>query len=185
MKFARFLSEVSPSLRWRVGALTSHLVYRTAFASFGAGTVIVKPLRLRGVERIRIGSGCSIYEGAWLESEEAGDLTIGDEVYLGHDVHIHAVARVRIGSGSMLADGVMVNAGGHDLHRGKMNTSGGDIVIGKSCFIGHRAVVLGGVTIGDGATIGAGAVVTRDVPAGATAVGVPARVLATPTLPSQ
>jgi acetyltransferase-like isoleucine patch superfamily enzyme len=53
----------------------------------------------------------------------------------------------------------------------------GPIQIGDGCFIGQRAVVLGGVTIGDGAAIGAGAVVTKDVPAGATAAGVPARVI--------
>lgn len=178
MNIARFLTEAPPSIRWRVGVLASRIVFSKAFRAFGAGTVIVKPLRLRGVERIRIGSGCSIYEGAWLEAELDGELDIGSNVYLGHDVHLHALSYVRIGAGSMLADGVMVNAGGHDLKAGKANTSGGDISIGENCFIGHRAVVLGGVTIGDGATIGAGAVVTRDVPAGATAAGVPARVLA-------
>jgi serine O-acetyltransferase len=44
-------------------------------------------------------------------------------------------------------------------------------------FIGTGAAVLGAVTVGDGARIGANAVVLQDVPAGATAVGVPARVL--------
>ncbi|MGO7428998.1 sugar O-acetyltransferase, partial [Rhizobium ruizarguesonis] len=43
-------------------------------------------------------------------------------------------------------------------------------------WIGGCAIILGGVTIGDGAIVGAGAVVTRDVPAGATVVGNPARI---------
>jgi serine O-acetyltransferase len=50
-------------------------------------------------------------------------------------------------------------------------------VIGDDVFIGAGAKVLGAVTIGDGARIGANAVVVSDVPAGATAVGVPARIL--------
>jgi serine O-acetyltransferase len=51
-------------------------------------------------------------------------------------------------------------------------------VIGDGVFIGAGAKVLGAVTVGDGARIGANAVVVCDVPAGATAVGVPARILA-------
>jgi acetyltransferase-like isoleucine patch superfamily enzyme len=50
------------------------------------------------------------------------------------------------------------------------------ITIGDNVWIGQRAVVLGGVTVGDDAVIGAGAVVDRDVPPGAIATGVPARV---------
>ena len=51
------------------------------------------------------------------------------------------------------------------------------IVLGQEVWIGRGAVVLNGVTIGDHATIGANAVVTRDVAAGATVGGVPAKPL--------
>jgi maltose O-acetyltransferase len=50
--------------------------------------------------------------------------------------------------------------------------------IGSDVWIGGGAIVLPGVAIGDGAVIGAGSVVTRDVPAGATVVGNPARIIA-------
>ena len=50
------------------------------------------------------------------------------------------------------------------------------VVIGKGCFIGARAIILKGVTIGDGAVVAAGALVTRDVPAEHLAIGNPAVV---------
>jgi acetyltransferase-like isoleucine patch superfamily enzyme len=51
------------------------------------------------------------------------------------------------------------------------------VLIGRGVFIGTRAIILKGVTIGDRARVGAGAVVTKDVPAGRTAGGNPARIL--------
>ncbi|MCA8960991.1 MAG: hypothetical protein KDC38_10790 [Planctomycetes bacterium] len=51
------------------------------------------------------------------------------------------------------------------------------IRLGECAYVGAGAIILPGVTIGAGARIGAGAVVTRDVPAGETWVGVPARPL--------
>ena len=53
--------------------------------------------------------------------------------------------------------------------------SGNDIHIGHDTWIGHGAVIMPGVKIGNGAIVGANAVVTKDVAAGATVVGVPAR----------
>lgn len=54
---------------------------------------------------------------------------------------------------------------------------GGCPIIGNNVFIGPGSKVLGGIRVGDNAKIGANAVVIRDVPANATAVGVPARII--------
>ncbi len=51
----------------------------------------------------------------------------------------------------------------------------GGVVLGEGVLVGSHASILPGITVGDGAVIGAGAVVTKDVPAGATVFGVPAR----------
>ena len=51
------------------------------------------------------------------------------------------------------------------------------ITIGSNCWIAGNVTICGGVTIGDGCVIGAGSVVTRDIPAGSLAVGVPCRVI--------
>jgi len=51
----------------------------------------------------------------------------------------------------------------------------GDTVLGRASMIGTNATIIQGVSIGEGASIGAGAVVVKDVPAGVTAVGVPAK----------
>ncbi|HET9641864.1 MAG TPA: NeuD/PglB/VioB family sugar acetyltransferase [Burkholderiaceae bacterium] len=65
---------------------------------------------------------------------------------------------------------------GRGVHLAPAATLCGLVTIGDGVFVGAGAVVLPRLTIGEDATIGAGAVVTRDVPAGATVVGNPARM---------
>lgn len=175
MSLARRVVESAPSVRWHL-ARTRGPLYRHAFAAFGPGSVIVRPRILRGTDRIRIGAGCALHDGTWLQAEGAdGRIDLGDRVYLGHDVHVHAIDPVRIGDDVVLADGVFVASTDHGRSDPSLVHGTGPIDIGDRVFVGQRAVVLGGVRIGAGATVGAGAVVTRDVPPGATVAGVPAR----------
>ncbi|QRO87438.1 acyltransferase [Kytococcus sedentarius] len=177
MNIAARAVELPQRLAWKRGQLLSATLYRRAFRSWGAGSVMVNPLKIQGAERISLGAHCAIFDGAWLGAETSGDLVIGDHVYLGHGVHVHAVDEVRIGARSMIADHAFISAGGHDMAADAAPVSSGPIRIGERVFVGQAAMVLGGVTIGDDAVIGAGSVVTRDVPAGAVVAGVPARPL--------
>ena len=179
MGLSHFLTEAPPRIRWQRGRLWTRFVLRRSFGDIGKGSVIVAPLVLRGVRNIHIGSQCAIYENVWLACEsDEGRIALGDNVYLGHDVHIHSVDPITIGDGCMIADGVLVSSGEHPPGNNRhIVVSSGPIFIGNRVFLGQRSMVLGGVTIGDGASVGANAVVTRDVAPGAVVAGVPARSL--------
>jgi len=66
---------------------------------------------------------------------------------------------------------------GDYAHVSVTSTLAGEAVIGRGVFLGMNACVIGTARVGDWATVGAGASVVRDIPAGATAVGCPARVV--------
>ncbi len=91
-----------------------------------------------------------------------------------------------LASSSSVAEGVIVNHAAvvdHDCRVGAFThiapnvTLGGNVRIGAGVLVGAGVVILPGVSVGDGCTIGAGAVVIADVPASATVVGVPGRML--------
>jgi len=94
--------------------------------------------------------------------------TIGTSVFLDHATGIIVGAYVEIGDGVTIMQNVTVGRG-----------EGGDgraPRIGRGVLLSTGATILGDISIGDFARIGAGAVVREDVPAGCTAVGVPARL---------
>lgn len=162
--------------RWRVSSLLSRTVYPAAFGAFGTGSVLDRPRIVLGPDRIRIGNGCVIARDAWLACEQdGGPIEIGDHVSFAPGAHLHAMDPITIGAGCSFAESVYVGSADHAQRDHATIRGSGPVVIGEDCFIGLRAVILGGVTIGAGAVIGAHAVVTKDVPAGAVVSGVPAR----------
>ncbi|MCG6875247.1 MAG: serine O-acetyltransferase [Betaproteobacteria bacterium] len=99
--------------------------------------------------------------------------TIGRRFFIDHGMGVVIGETAQIGDDCTLYHGVTL--GGTTWNKGKRHPTLGDGVI-----IGAGAKVLGPINVGDGAKIGSNAVVVKDVPAGATAVGIPARIMETP-----
>ena len=107
------------------------------------------------------------------------NIHLGPDVFLNFGCVILDVVEVRIGERTQIGPGVQILAADHPRDPARRATGlefGRPVRIGRNVWIGAGALILPGVTLGDDAVIGAGSVVTRDVPAGATVVGNPARV---------
>ena len=96
--------------------------------------------------------------------------TIGRRFFIDHGMGVVIGETAEIGDDVTLYHGVTL--GGTSWKEGKRHPT-----LGNGVVVGAGAKILGPITIGDGAKIGSNAVVVKDVPAGATAAGIPARIL--------
>jgi maltose O-acetyltransferase len=106
------------------------------------------------------------------------NICIGAGVFLNFNCVILDVVAVTIGAGTQIGPSVQIYAADHPRDPDVRRTGaefGRSVAIGRNVWIGGGAIIVPGVTIGDDAIIGAGSVVTRDVAAGATVRGNPAR----------
>lgn len=106
------------------------------------------------------------------------NISLGDGVFLNFNCVILDIVAVTIGDRTQIGPAVQIYAADHprDVATRRAGLEfGRPVVIGSDVWIGGGAIIVPGVAIGDGAVIGAGSVVTRNVPAGATMVGNPAR----------
>ena len=96
---------------------------------------------------------------------------IGKGVFIDHGSGVVIGETSEIGDGCTIYQGVTL--GGTSLSHGKRHPT-----LGRNVTVGVNASVLGAIVLGDNAKVGGGSVVVKDVPANATVVGVPARILA-------
>lgn len=154
-------------------ALTKFIHLVTAFTGPGQWpTGILQAWALR-----RMGVRCpssDVYIGPGTSIDNPGRLVLGRRIAIGPDSRLTGYkADITIGDDFLSAPGLYVNTGTHDMDT--LEPRYLPIVIEPGVWCGMRVTICAGVTIGRGAVIGAGAVVTRDIPAGQLAVGVPCK----------
>lgn len=150
---------------------------------------------LRGAECISIGERTLFNDWFFLTAWKnfggktlAPKITIGCDCNFGAFNHITCIQEICIGDNCLTGKYVTISDNDHgstDLESlmhpplQRMVVSKGAVLIGKNVWIGDKATILAGVSIGDGAVIAANSVVTKDVPAYCVVAGVPARVIKT------
>ncbi|PLR97518.1 sugar O-acetyltransferase [Bacillus sp. T33-2] len=108
------------------------------------------------------------------------NIHVGENFYANFDCVILDVCEVRIGHNCFIAPGVHIYTAAHPLNPYERIAGpefGKPVMIGDNVWIGGRAVINPGVTIGNNTVIASGAVVTKDVPDGVVAGGNPARII--------
>lgn len=159
MLLATGFSKALPHLRF---CYLRTVVLRSAGMNIGARSRIMGPLHITGGgdwrTQLTIGSDTIISGPLRIDLEAS--VSIGDNVYIGHDVMLLSIDH-EIGPSER-------RCGPH---------SSGPIAIGDGAWIASRVTVLAGVSIGRGAVVAAGAIVTRDVTSNTLVAGVPARVV--------
>lgn len=169
----RILHKIQGRLRFAPpSAYLRGLLLRRKFTR--AGIIAVQPGWL-GVSVINKGGrieceNVAFFPGVRLECLRGGKIVIGDGTYLNRNTEVIAQQEVRIGRNCKIAwDVVIMDTDQHGVSGQPAVAC--PIVIEDEVWIGCRAIILKGVTIGRGAVIGAGAIVTKDVPAGAIVTG--------------
>lgn len=122
-----------------------------------------------------IGQGSSIHMGAVFY--DVKNISIGEDTIIGERVVLDGRDKLKIGDHVDFASEVMVYNGQHDIHDKQFKGIFAPVIIKDYVFVGPRAIILPGVTIGKGVIVGAGAVVTKDVSDFAIVGGVPAKVI--------
>lgn len=154
----------------------------------------------RGAAALVVGPRCRLLGGTVLRLR--GELLIGPGCEIRQDVSVNVKGRLELRGRNVIGKGAMLHADGHmlwewgacvaeyatvlDTHHeldGSLvqmldqGVTAMPITLGAASFVGSKASVMPGVTIGRASVVGAGSVVTRDVPEGAVVVGIPARPL--------
>jgi putative colanic acid biosynthesis acetyltransferase WcaF len=107
------------------------------------------------------------------------NLTLYDRACLGDRANAYSLGEIEIHEGATVAQEVYLSTGSHDFSSPNIPLVTAKITIGPDVFIGARAFVMPGITIGARSIIGACSVVTHDVPENSIAVGNPCRVMRT------
>ncbi len=146
--------------------------------SYGAHLRINGYLHVVNGGRVTIGERFRTLGRVSLLCEKGASLLIGNNVFINGGTEIAATCSIRIGDNALLGPEVrFMDNDYHDVHDHSKPGKRAPIVLEKDVWIGARAMVLKGVSIGAGAVVAAGSVVVSNVPAHTIVGGNPAKVI--------
>jgi acetyltransferase-like isoleucine patch superfamily enzyme len=188
-----------------LGLVLRKLLYPLLLGSVGKGVVFGQGVVLRHPHKVRLGDGVTVDDLVVLDAKgtsnrgidvgrgvflgrgtilscKDGDIAIGDHGNFGFHCEVFSGSSVTVGKHGLFAAQSYLVGGGHEFERPDFAVidqprSSRGIVLGDNVWLGTGAKVLDGVRIGRDVVVGANAVVSADLPDGAIAAGVPARVL--------
>lgn len=175
-----------------------NIVYRThieiendeiikRLGNIGKESWIEYPSKVARPEHVFIGENVKILSNSRLDCYEVdgkiGRISIGDGSYIGYNASFLAGEDIYVGKNVLFASNIMICSENHGKNPENENDymhqpiTGKIISIGDGCWLGEKAIILSGVSVGKKSIIGAGAVVTHDIPDYSIAVGSPAEVI--------
>jgi len=105
------------------------------------------------------------------------NISIGSDTIIGENVILDGREKIVIGNHVDFASEVMIYNSQHDINSDDFHAVSAPVIVKDYVFIGPRAIILPGVTVGKGSVVAAGAVVTKDVADFTIVAGVPAKVI--------
>jgi acetyltransferase-like isoleucine patch superfamily enzyme len=128
---------------------------------------------------LKVGHDSGIYHRTFFDLGASGEVEIGNYCAIVGAI-FSTNARIEVGDYTFIShDVVLADSFAAVPFSSRLKSSGGTVItLGENCWVGARAVLLAGAKIGDNAIVGAAAVVDFEVPAGATVVGNPGRIVA-------
>lgn len=178
-------------IRPHLAAYKKSLVNRpVGLRRLGKNSFVIRPWRIDGRECIEVGNDCTVMSDCNIravrapgEGSRVPAIRFGDNVYVGHHSCIVAMDGVYLGDGCVVSDYVYINDSNHGIDplqgliMQQATFTKGPVTIGANCFLGYRAIVMSGVTLGEWCIIGANTVVTRSFPPYSMVAGSPARII--------
>lgn len=139
------------------------------------------PTRVPKRIALNMGPHCRLGRDVFLDTNEAGSITLGSHVRINAGSVLVSHAAISIGDDCLIGEYVSIRDANHGTQAGHpmrlQPHVSAPITIGRNVWVGRGSVILKGVSIGDGAVVAANSVVTRSVAAGTLVGGVPARLI--------
>ena len=147
------------------------------------GDQVIMLLTYENAGEVVLGDRVYLIGDTMMHCGSGASIHIGDDTHIQPDVRLHAFLEdITIGNEVEIAAGCAIYSYNHGMEQDKPImrqdlTAKGPVSIGDGAWLGHGVTVLSGVRIGAGAVVAAGAVVNKDIPDNAIAGGVPAKVI--------